>query len=175
MGSRSRDHALSAQDYKSHVTSRQSVTQLSPLIDALVRPLKPAFNHSLLAVLIATLIHRPLENSLRSNKTHSIKNLGRAAMAAPTEPKVTPFQSRVYEHLRQIPSGRVSTYALLARALDSSPRAVGGALRRNPYAPEVPCHRIVQADGVSGPLRASNPLPCELELTGFPVHWRLHG
>ena len=56
---------------------------------------------------------------------------------------------RVYALLRQIPSGRVSSYVALSKALSSSPRAVGGALRRNPFAPEVPCHRIICADGVS--------------------------
>ncbi|MAD87456.1 MAG: hypothetical protein CL912_31240 [Deltaproteobacteria bacterium] len=55
---------------------------------------------------------------------------------------------RVYALLRQIPSGKVSSYAALSKALSSSPRAVGGALRRNPFAPEVPCHRIICADGV---------------------------
>lgn len=63
--------------------------------------------------------------------------------------KVTEFQSRVYELLSQIPEGKVSTYAAMSRALDSSPRAVGGACRRNPFAPQVPCHRVIQADGVS--------------------------
>jgi len=56
---------------------------------------------------------------------------------------------RVYALLCQIPKGRVSSYACLSKALSSSPRAVGGALRRNPFAPEVPCHRIICADGVS--------------------------
>ena len=71
----------------------------------------------------------------------------KAIMAA--EPKVTPYQSRVYTLLKQIPKGKVSTYAEMSKALGSSPRAVGGALRCNPFAPEVPCHRIIQADGVS--------------------------
>ncbi|TAQ90660.1 hypothetical protein B7494_g963 [Chlorociboria aeruginascens] len=57
---------------------------------------------------------------------------------------------RVYALLLQIPAGKVSSYAALSRALSSSPRAVGGALRRNPYAPEVPCHRIICADGAIG-------------------------
>jgi methylated-DNA-[protein]-cysteine S-methyltransferase len=62
---------------------------------------------------------------------------------------VTPFQERVYALLQQIPEGRVATYAALARALGSSPRAVGGALRRNLFAPEVPCHRVLASTGVS--------------------------
>ncbi|KAE9374363.1 DNA binding methylated-DNA--cysteine S-methyltransferase [Stipitochalara longipes BDJ] len=63
---------------------------------------------------------------------------------------VTEYQERVYALLCQIPKGRVSTYACLSKALSSSPRAVGGALRRNPFAPEVPCHRIICADGSIG-------------------------
>ncbi|KUJ11470.1 methylated-DNA--cysteine S-met [Mollisia scopiformis] len=63
---------------------------------------------------------------------------------------VTEYQERVYALLCQIPRGKVSSYAALSKALSSSPRAVGGALRRNPYAPEVPCHRIICADGSVG-------------------------
>jgi len=63
---------------------------------------------------------------------------------------VTEFQERVYTHLLAIPAGRVTTYAHLARALGSSPRAVGGALRCNPFAPEVPCHRVIASDGYVG-------------------------
>ena len=44
----------------------------------------------------------------------------------------------------------MSTYGQLAKALNSSPRAVGQALRCNPYAPEVPCHRVIAADGSLG-------------------------
>ncbi|KAF2211416.1 hypothetical protein CERZMDRAFT_112528 [Cercospora zeae-maydis SCOH1-5] len=66
------------------------------------------------------------------------------------ERPVTEYQQRVYALLRQIPAGRVSTYAALSKALSSSPRAVGGALRRNPFAPEVPCHRVISADGYIG-------------------------
>ena len=74
-------------------------------------------------------------------------------MAAAETPaaKVTPFQSRVYALLSQIPPGRVTTYAALSKALNSSPRAVGGALRSNPFAPRVPCHRCIASTGVSFP------------------------
>lgn len=64
---------------------------------------------------------------------------------------VTAFQERVYALLKQIPAGRVTTYAAMARVLGSSPRAVGGALRVNPFAPEVPCHRCIASTGVSLP------------------------
>ncbi len=61
--------------------------------------------------------------------------------------KVTPFQQRVYDAARRIPRGKVTTYGLLAKAIRcGSARAVGQALRCNPFAPEVPCHRVVAAD-----------------------------
>lgn len=61
--------------------------------------------------------------------------------------EVTEFQKRVYALLLQIPKGRVTAYGSIARALDTSPRAVGNALRNNPFAPEVPCHRCVGSSG----------------------------
>jgi methylated-DNA-[protein]-cysteine S-methyltransferase len=60
---------------------------------------------------------------------------------------VTRFQRRVYQALREVPRGRVTTYALLARRVGcGSARAVGQALRRNPFAPAVPCHRVIASD-----------------------------
>lgn len=47
----------------------------------------------------------------------------------------------------QIPPGRLTSYAQLASILQTSPRAIGGALRVNPFSPEVPCHRVIAADG----------------------------
>ncbi len=64
---------------------------------------------------------------------------------------VTAFQQRVYDAARRIPKGKVTTYGMLARAIRcGSPRAVGQALRRNPFAPEVPCHRVVASDRTLG-------------------------
>jgi methylated-DNA-[protein]-cysteine S-methyltransferase len=65
----------------------------------------------------------------------------------------TPFQERVYAKLLEVPRGKVTTYGELARALGSAPRAVGQALRANPYAPRVPCHRVVASDGRIGGFR----------------------
>lgn len=55
----------------------------------------------------------------------------------------TAFEARLYEMLLKVPRGQVTTYGALSAALSSAPRAVGQALRRNPFAPEVPCHRVV--------------------------------
>ena len=60
--------------------------------------------------------------------------------------RVTPFQRRVYEALLEVPRGCVTTYgALAARIGCASPRAVGQALGENPFAPAVPCHRVIAA------------------------------
>jgi methylated-DNA-[protein]-cysteine S-methyltransferase len=49
------------------------------------------------------------------------------------------FAERVYDLLRTVPEGRVTTYKLIANALGTKAyRGVGQAMRRNPYAPEVP-------------------------------------
>lgn len=60
------------------------------------------------------------------------------------------FADRVYALCKRIPAGKVSTYGAIAKALNSSPRAVGQALRCNPYAPVIPCHRIIYANGFVG-------------------------
>jgi len=63
----------------------------------------------------------------------------------------TLFEQRVYDALKRIPAGRVTTYKELARFLNvPSPRAVGQALKRNPHAPQVPCHRVIRSDGSLG-------------------------
>ena len=59
----------------------------------------------------------------------------------------TDFQRSVYMALCQVPRGKVTTYQSLAKAIGcKSNQAVGQALRRNPYAPAVPCHRVVKTD-----------------------------
>jgi methylated-DNA-[protein]-cysteine S-methyltransferase len=61
---------------------------------------------------------------------------------------VTPFQEKVYQATRSIPRGRVASYAWVADEIGCrSSRAVGQALRRNPFAPEVPCHRVLNVAG----------------------------
>jgi methylated-DNA-[protein]-cysteine S-methyltransferase len=64
--------------------------------------------------------------------------------------KITSFQRRVYELAKQVPRGKVTSYSAIAKNLKSSPRAVGQALRVNPFAPIVPCHRVVKSDGSIG-------------------------
>jgi methylated-DNA-[protein]-cysteine S-methyltransferase len=65
-------------------------------------------------------------------------------------PTLTPFRRRVYRTLLSVPAGRWTTYAAMAAHLKSSARAVGNAMRTNPFAPEVPCHRVLAADRTLG-------------------------
>ena len=60
---------------------------------------------------------------------------------------VTEFQAHVYEVVKTVPSGRVTTYQWLAKRVGcGSARAIGQALRKNPFAPRVPCHRVIGSD-----------------------------
>jgi methylated-DNA-protein-cysteine methyltransferase related protein len=59
------------------------------------------------------------------------------------------FREKVYEITKQIPKGKVATYGQVARLAGNirAARAVGGFMRTNPFAPSVPCHRVVGVDG----------------------------
>jgi methylated-DNA-[protein]-cysteine S-methyltransferase len=58
------------------------------------------------------------------------------------------FNQKVWAVCATVPKGKVTTYAAIARKLNSAAyRAVGNALNKNPYAPDVPCHRVVGSDG----------------------------
>ena len=61
---------------------------------------------------------------------------------------ITEFQRKVYLELLKVPCGETITYGELARRIGCrSAQAVGQALKRNPFAPDVPCHRVIAADG----------------------------
>ena len=61
------------------------------------------------------------------------------------------YEERVWKLMEKIPKGKVTTYGLIARKLNTNAyRAVGNACRENPYAPRVPCHRVVKSDGTIG-------------------------
>ena len=73
---------------------------------------------------------------------------GRDPGPAPAlNPAGTAFQRRVWQALGEIPYGQTATYGQLADKLGSSPRAVGGAVGRNPLSLLIPCHRVVGAGG----------------------------
>ena len=60
---------------------------------------------------------------------------------------VTDFQEKVYAAVKRIQQVKVTTYKLLAKEIRcKSSQAVGQALKRNPFAPMVPCHRVIRSD-----------------------------
>ena len=73
---------------------------------------------------------------------------------------ITPFRKQMLTLLCQIPRGRYSTYQAMADHVSktshkSCARAVGNAMKNNPFAPEVPCHRVLASDGTLGGFKGS--------------------
>ena len=64
----------------------------------------------------------------------------------------TKFQKKVWNYIKKIPKGNVKTYKEVAIAIKNpkSGRAVANACAKNPYAPKIPCHRVVRSDGSLG-------------------------
>ncbi|KAL8973174.1 MAG: hypothetical protein Q9183_000137 [Haloplaca sp. 2 TL-2023] len=92
----------------------------------------------------------PTRRPLTSSSKPSTLSMGTVSEATPvdadlhdliTTSNLTPFRQRVLLALCQVPRGRFTSYAAISDHLQSSARAVGNALRNNPFAPRVPCHR----------------------------------
>lgn len=64
----------------------------------------------------------------------------------------TPLQKAVWRELCNIKKGSVVTYAELAKRVGkpNAVRAVANAVGKNPFAPIVPCHRVIRSDGSIG-------------------------
>ena len=88
--------------------------------------------------------------------------------------KGTDFQIKVWKYLLKIPKGKVKTYKEVAVAIKSpySARAVGNAVGKNPYAPKIPCHRVIKSDGslggYSGCLLYTSPSPRDKRQSRMP-------
>ena len=74
----------------------------------------------------------------------------RMSFDLPLTPDGSDFQKRVWAALCAIPPGETRSYADIARAIGSAPRAVGGANGANPIPLFIPCHRVIAADGSLG-------------------------
>ena len=66
--------------------------------------------------------------------------------------KGTDFQILVWKEILKIPYGETRTYKEIAQAIGrpNSSRAVANACGKNPYAPDIPCHRVIRSDGKLG-------------------------
>jgi len=81
------------------------------------------------------------------NVVYPLTSSERTSFRSDAGKRVTPHQWAVYDYVRTIPCGKVTTYKDISAALgEGSPRSIGGALRNNPFAPFVPCHRIVASN-----------------------------
>ena len=84
----------------------------------------------------------------------------------PLAPAGTDFQQQVYRIMQDIPFGEVLTYGEVATRLGEpgAARAVGQALGRNPFAPVVPCHRVLAAGDKPGGFSATGGIRTKLRL-----------
>ena len=64
----------------------------------------------------------------------------------------TKFQVKVWAYLKKIPRGNIKTYSQVAKAIGKpfATRAVANVIGKNPYAPKIPCHRVIRSDGSLG-------------------------
>ena len=64
----------------------------------------------------------------------------------------TKFQKKVWNYLKTIRKGTVKSYKQVAIAINTpkSARAVANAVGKNPFAPKIPCHRVIRSDGSLG-------------------------
>jgi len=66
--------------------------------------------------------------------------------------KGTKFQVKVWAYLKKLPRGSVKTYSQVAKGIGKphAARAVANAIGKNPFAPKIPCHRVIRSDGSLG-------------------------
>ncbi|MDI9818759.1 MULTISPECIES: methylated-DNA--[protein]-cysteine S-methyltransferase [unclassified Legionella] len=80
------------------------------------------------------------------------------------KPQGTSYQQQVWNALLVIPVGRTVTYGELARLLQSSPRAIGQACKKNPITLFIPCHRVVGKSNQGGYMGRAEALHYKLHL-----------
>jgi O-6-methylguanine DNA methyltransferase len=80
--------------------------------------------------------------------------------------RYTPFQQAVWKACLRIPAGQTRSYKWIAEQIGKpgAVRAVGSALGKNPFAPVVPCHRVIKSDGTLGGFSAPGGLKAKLKL-----------
>jgi methylated-DNA-[protein]-cysteine S-methyltransferase len=78
----------------------------------------------------------------------------------------TELQKKVWQELLRIPSGSTISYLQLAERIGKpkAVRAIANAVGKNPFAPEVPCHRVVRSDGTLGGYSAVGGTATKLKL-----------
>ena len=85
----------------------------------------------------------------------------------------TPRGAALRAGIAAISFGETASYGAVARAIDSGPRAVGQACRRNPFPLVVPCHRVVGSGGTLGFYSAGAGVPTKRWLLDFEERMKL--
>ena len=85
--------------------------------------------------------------SLRRKALSAPQGLSSAAWA-----RLSVFEQQVYRAVARIPRGQTRSYQWVAQRVGrpQAARAVGNALNKNPFAPRIPCHRVIRGDGSLG-------------------------
>ena len=80
--------------------------------------------------------------------------------------KGTKFQIKVWKYLKTIPRGKIKTYKQVAKDINrpKSARAVANACGKNPYAPKIPCHRVIRTDGTLGGYSGKGGIKAKINL-----------
>ena len=85
----------------------------------------------------------------------------------------TKFQIKVWKYLISIPKGSIRTYKQVAIAIKcpKAARAVANACAKNPYAPKIPCHRVIRSDGTLGGFSAPGGIKAKKKLLKKEGFW----
>ena len=94
--------------------------------------------------------NRPTDPHNNSSSPADVEDLEQVLQRIQSHPSLTPYRKKLYTTLLSVPRGRYTTYAAMSDYLESSARAVGSGMRNNPFAPDVPCHRVLAANGSIG-------------------------
>jgi methylated-DNA-[protein]-cysteine S-methyltransferase len=89
---------------------------------------------------------------------------------------LTAYNIKVLEACSMIPVGYVASYGALAKAAGGSSRSVGRVMAANPFAPLVPCHRVVRSDFSLGGYGGGLDVKAELlkrEKRGYDLKQRI--
>ncbi len=80
--------------------------------------------------------------------------------------KGTKFQIKVWKFIKKIKKGQVKSYLEVARGINrpKAARAVANAIAKNPYAPKIPCHRVIRSNGSLGGYSGSGGIKTKKKL-----------
>jgi methylated-DNA-[protein]-cysteine S-methyltransferase len=115
------------------------------------------------ALFIEHPIDKPIEapgqlSALISTQLNAYADNPNHRFQLPLKPLGSTYQQHIWNALLVIPVGRTITYGKLATTLQSSPRAIGQACKKNPLALFIPCHRVVGQKNEGGYMGRANAL-----------------